>query len=134
MAQFQGSKRFVRPCLILLLVLVSAYLLIRRMTPPGDRKFVPETPLEEEVIVEEGLPRIAILIDEIGWDRDAAESLYQIDGNFTISLLPHATYSKEIMNEAIVRNFEVMLPLPIEPYRYPEKGPGEGVRTVGRPR
>lgn len=58
--------------------------------------------------------RLAIIIDDLGNDREAAETLFQIPFPLTVSILPHLQHSAEISEEASRRGFQVMLHIPIE--------------------
>jgi uncharacterized protein len=58
--------------------------------------------------------RLAIIIDDLGNDRDAAERLFQLPYPLTVSVLPHLQHSAEISEEASRRGYQVMLHIPIE--------------------
>ena len=58
--------------------------------------------------------KLAIIIDDVGYDRSAADQLMQMPFPLTVSVLPHLAHSSEIAEEAYRRGFEVMLHLPIE--------------------
>ena len=58
--------------------------------------------------------RLAIIIDDLGNDREAAETLFQIPFPLTVSVLPHLQHSAEISEEASRRGYQVMLHIPIE--------------------
>ena len=58
--------------------------------------------------------RLAIIIDDLGNDREAAEKLFQIPFPLTVSVLPHLQHSAEISEEASRRGYQVMLHIPIE--------------------
>lgn len=74
----------------------------------------------------EGLPRIALIIDDLGYDRDMAISFFQLDLPLTFSVLPIAPYTETIVQEANRRGRELMLHLPMEPKNYPSSNPGPG--------
>ncbi len=74
----------------------------------------------------EGLPRIALIIDDLGYDRDMAMSFFQLDLPLTFSVLPMAPYTETIVQEANRRGRELMLHLPMEPKNYPSSNPGPG--------
>ena len=61
-----------------------------------------------------GGPRLAIILDDFGSDRAAAESVFAIPYPLTISILPHHEHSKEIADEALRRGYQVMLHLPMQ--------------------
>jgi polysaccharide deacetylase 2 family uncharacterized protein YibQ len=58
--------------------------------------------------------RLAIIIDDLGNDHEAAEKLFQIPFPLTVSVLPHLPHSAEISEEASRRGYQVMLHIPIE--------------------
>jgi polysaccharide deacetylase 2 family uncharacterized protein YibQ len=58
--------------------------------------------------------KLAIIIDDLGNDREAAETLFQLPFPLTVSVLPHLQHSPEISEEASRRGFQVMLHIPIE--------------------
>jgi polysaccharide deacetylase 2 family uncharacterized protein YibQ len=73
------------------------------------------------------LPRIAIIIDDIGYDKNIAQEFLDLDAVLTFSILPQSTYDKRIARAAHSRGFDVMLHLPMEPNEYPLINPGPGV-------
>jgi polysaccharide deacetylase 2 family uncharacterized protein YibQ len=58
--------------------------------------------------------RLAIIIDDLGSDRAAAEAVFALGYPLTISVLPNHEHSTEIAREAQRRGFEVMLHLPMQ--------------------
>ncbi len=73
------------------------------------------------------LPKIAIIIDDIGYDRYIAQKFLDLDAVLTFSILPHSTHDKRIAMMAHSKGFDVMLHLPMEPNEYPLINPGPGV-------
>ncbi|MCW7754026.1 divergent polysaccharide deacetylase family protein [Desulfobotulus sp. H1] len=71
-------------------------------------------------------PVIAIIIDDIGYDRAIAEELMALDIPLTFSVLPHSPYGVRIANRVHEKGHEVMLHLPMEPVEYPRINPGPG--------
>jgi len=72
------------------------------------------------------VPRLAIIIDDLGNDRAAADALLSLPFPLTISVLPHLPLSSEIAEEAYRRNDQVMLHLPMESQG--ESAPSEGTK------
>ncbi len=75
------------------------------------------TPLiaSDEAVANSGRhPKLAIIIDDLGYDRDAAELLFQMPFPLTVSVLPHLEHSTEIAEEASRRGYQVLLHLPME--------------------
>jgi uncharacterized protein len=61
-----------------------------------------------------GLPRLAIIMDDIGSDKAAAETLLKMPFPLTLSVLPGQAHSTEIADETYRRGDQVMLHLPME--------------------
>lgn len=72
------------------------------------------------------LPRVAIIIDDIGYDRELAASFMNIGFPIVLSVLPMGPYSEDIAARAGERGCELLLHLPMEPKGYPEIDPGKG--------
>ena len=77
-----------------------------------------------------GLPSIAIIIDDMGYDRKLASSLMDCDLPLCFSFLPFAPFSDSIICEAKKRGREILLHLPMEPKGYPRLDPGPGALLV----
>src|SRR5258708_30067998 len=58
-------------------------------------------------------PKLAIILDDFGSDREAAEAVFALHCPLTISVLPYHAHSTEIAEEAQRRGLEVMLHLPM---------------------
>jgi polysaccharide deacetylase 2 family uncharacterized protein YibQ len=63
---------------------------------------------------EAGNGRLAIIIDDLGSDRGAAEAIFALGYPLTISVLPNHEHSAEIAEKAHRRGFQVMLHLPMQ--------------------
>jgi hypothetical protein len=61
-----------------------------------------------------GGARLAIILDDLGSDRAAAEAIFELPYPLTISVLPNHEHSSEIANEARRRGYQVMLHLPMQ--------------------
>lgn len=72
-------------------------------------------------------PKIAIIIDDMGYDEGMAEKFLELDSVLTFSILPLSPYRKNIARAAHSKGFDVMLHLPMEPDEYPAIDPGPGV-------
>ena len=59
-------------------------------------------------------PRLAIIIDDLGYDRSAADAVLALSFPLTVSVLPHLPLSSEVAEEAQRRGDQVMLHLPME--------------------
>jgi polysaccharide deacetylase 2 family uncharacterized protein YibQ len=83
-------------------------------------------PLPPELPPLKKLPRVAIIIDDVGYDRPLAEKFIDLHAGFTIAILPHSPHQDAIARTARDRGLETMLHLPMEPMEYPEINPGPG--------
>jgi polysaccharide deacetylase 2 family uncharacterized protein YibQ len=61
-----------------------------------------------------GAARLAIVLDDLGNDRAAADAIFALPYPLTISVLPHHAHSVDIAEEAHRRGYEVMLHLPMQ--------------------
>ena len=78
-------------------------------------------------------PRIALIIDDLGADPEAAEELLALDAPLVFSVLPHLKFSRSIAKDAAERGRVVMLHLPMEPKSQKAKpGPGALLVKQGR--
>jgi hypothetical protein len=72
------------------------------------------TPSNKSPEAKSGEAKLAILIDDLGSDRAAAEQIFALPYPMTISVLPEHPQSMEIAREAHRRGCEVMLHLPMQ--------------------
>ncbi len=61
-----------------------------------------------------GPARLAIILDDLGSDRAAADAIFALPYPLTISVLPNHAHSAEIAAEAHRRGYEIMLHLPMQ--------------------
>ena len=73
-----------------------------------------------------GLPRVAIIIDDIGYDRQLLRQFLDLDIPLTFSVLPQSPFIQSAVREIRTRNHEIMLHQPMEPVEYPQVNPGPG--------
>ncbi len=59
-------------------------------------------------------PCLAIILDDLGYDRAAADSLLSLPFPVTISVIPHLPLSSEVAEEAFRRGDQVILHLPMQ--------------------
>lgn len=78
-------------------------------------------------------PMVAIVIDDIGYDRRIAERFMDLAVPVTFSMLPHGTFSSAILKQARSKGLEIMLHLPMEPHEYPAVDPGPGALLADMP-
>ena len=99
--------------------------------PPVEPLPEPPAALPEPVPPEKGptvhpRPRIAIIIDDLGYDKRMAKKFISLEAALTFAVLPHSPHQKSIADMAYARGRETMLHLPMEPREYPSVNPGPG--------
>jgi hypothetical protein len=75
-------------------------------------------------------PRVALIIDDIGYDRGLATKFMDLDKALTFSILPFSPFQRALSAEMRARGVEAMLHLPMEPKEYPAVQPGRGALLV----
>jgi polysaccharide deacetylase 2 family uncharacterized protein YibQ len=63
----------------------------------------------------EGLPKIAVVIDDVGFDVELARSFLELKPPPSLSILPTAPHARVIAHEALGKGVELLLHLPMEP-------------------
>jgi polysaccharide deacetylase 2 family uncharacterized protein YibQ len=71
-------------------------------------------PMESTANPVAGQARLAILLDDLGSDRSAADAIFALHVPITISILPYHEHSQEIAREGHKLGCEVMLHLPMQ--------------------
>ena len=99
--------------------------------PPYEIYPPKEIPLEKPPIKKpprdlKQLPLVAIIIDDMGYDKKIAKKLSQLNGGITFSILPHSPYQESVARLAHKNGLGTMLHLPMEPFEYPQVDPGPG--------
>lgn len=59
-------------------------------------------------------PKLAIILDDMGYDRAAADAAFALQFPVTLSVIPHLPHSAEVAEEAYRRGDQVLLHLPME--------------------
>ncbi len=88
--------------------------------PPPDPVVKPLPPKTEI------LPKVALIIDDIGYDVPVSNQLLALDAVLTFAIRPHSPHLNEIARRAHRKGIEIMLHLPMEPMEYPQVDPGPG--------
>jgi polysaccharide deacetylase 2 family uncharacterized protein YibQ len=86
---------------------------------------IPIKPPEKGDIVS-ALPKIAIIVDDVGYDLNIIKEFIKLEGPLTFAILPQAPYKDYAASAALAEHFEIMLHLPMEPTEYPRVNPGPG--------
>jgi polysaccharide deacetylase 2 family uncharacterized protein YibQ len=92
----------------------------REISPP--RK--PEPFLGRSFPTENGLPLVAIVIDDLGYQRQLAMDFIEMGAPLTLSFLPQAPFTGELVRQADQKEKETLLHIPMEPKEFPQVNPG----------
>ena len=82
-----------------------------------------------ELTEHESVPKAAIIIDDMGNNRQIGRALLALDLNLTFSFLPYSPFCEELELAASQTGKTVMLHVPLEP-RDPDVDPGTGALHV----
>ena len=109
-----------------------------REVPPEPGAAEPENvPREEEAAEEpDPKPRVVLIIDDLGGDRESVDRLVEMNLPLNVAVLPYLPHSGYAAREAHRSGMDVILHLPMEPKYssgYTADDAGEGVLLVGYP-
>lgn len=100
------EKRY-KTIIFLLLAVIAAQAAFMLFRPPKEKK--PE-------ITQAKLGKIAIVIDDLGYNLNNLPIFYDIKLPLNVSVLPNLAYSKEVSMDLHKTGMQVILHLPLEPY------------------
>ncbi|NOX35387.1 MAG: divergent polysaccharide deacetylase family protein [Deltaproteobacteria bacterium] len=83
--------------------------------------------------VKDHKPKIAIIIDDIGYNKKIALELCDLNSNITFSILPFSPFGKYISEKLHAKGLQLMLHIPMEPVKYPDVDPGPGAILSSMP-
>jgi len=89
----------------------------------------------EDCIVDskgEQVPRIAIIIDDMGYHQRIGNDLLDLDLNLTYSFLPHGPFTAELAERARQQGHDILVHMPMEA-RDPVWNPGPGTLYLADP-
>jgi hypothetical protein len=72
-------------------------------------------------------------VDELGGRADVAERVLALRRPVAVAVLPELPLSRRIARDATRAGLDVLVQLPLEPYRFPEVDPGPGVLLASMP-
>lgn len=89
-------------------------------------RIIPKRPIPAPSLVPGKRPMVAIIIDDMGYDRKLCKKFIRLAAPITCSILPGSPHRLEIAEYAHKKGKCVMLHLPMEPIQYPAVNPGPG--------
>lgn len=114
------------------LLAVYYHLHFKPAEKPAEPVSVPEKPEPPEPPqLPEKHPIVAIIIDDLGHEKEIAEKFLALDVPLTYAVLPESPFHREIAEQVHRKGGQVILHLPMEPEEYPEKDPGPGALLTG---
>ena len=78
-----------------------------------------------------GIPKIALVIDDCGYNQDLARRFARVQVPLTFAVIPYLDGSEACAEDAFKRGHEVILHQPMEPESYPETKVEEGALLLG---
>ena len=93
--------------------------------PPSEEGTkTPALPEKQEPLAPHAIPKIAIVIDDVGLDLKGSERAIRLPAPVTLSFLPYAVRVREQAKEAQRAGHELLLHMPMEPMGHEDPGPG----------
>lgn len=132
-------KRFTMMAMVVAAALLAAaFLVLERMAPPNREASVPHRlgsgpPDKTDPSPPAVLPggkgekrKIAIIIDDIGYDNRSITALAELPAPIAFAVLPFTPHAVPAANGLHAAGKEILLHLPMEPHSYPADNPGKG--------
>lgn len=109
----------------------------RSVRPPGHKKSVTDKERDKvkEELFSQKLPKVVIIVDDLGMDRLSVDRFAEISTGLTLAVLPNLPHSLYAAKVAKEKNMDLLLHLPMEPKTisgYNAEDAGEGVLLVGQ--
>jgi len=119
---------------VLLLAVIAGYVLWEKewkaapakVEKPAGKKTIRKQEPPDRDRRKDGVNRVALIIDDIGYDLDVAREILDLPVPVALAILPHCPYSRDVALLARKENREILLHLPMEPRDYPRTDSGEG--------
>lgn len=107
---------FIALCILLTGVCILREFRKKPLPPPPPPREISKPAIKRTLPRKTGKVRIALVIDDMGWNKEIAKEIEKINRPLTLSFLPKAPYSKTIF-DALKNNrkFELILHVPLEP-------------------
>ncbi len=83
-------------------------------------------PIPPTAIPPKDRPKVAIIIDDLGYDPHIAKKFVELEPNLTFAVIPHSPFQKKVAETVRKNGGELMLHIPMEPNEYPDVDPGPG--------
>jgi hypothetical protein len=74
-------------------------------------------------------PKVAIVMDDLGYNIDQMDEIFSIKEMITFSILPNLQFSRAIAKDTVSRGYETILHLPLESHRTDVKEEAGTIKT-----
>ena len=105
-----------RPVLFILFLIIAALFFLYKEFGREDSLF--KKPLKPEIVKHVKpavpLPKVAVVIDDLGPNRETALEIFNLNVSFTLSILPHEAHTKWIADEGHRLGYDVIGHIPME--------------------
>ncbi|MCK5286798.1 MAG: divergent polysaccharide deacetylase family protein [Thermodesulfovibrionia bacterium] len=107
------NKKHRHILFILFLVALGTFFIYKEFSK---KDFIPLSPLKQikPEDKKKPLPKIALVLDDLGQSKKAAEKVFDINASFTLSILPQETHTSWIADEAQRLGYDVIGHIPME--------------------
>jgi polysaccharide deacetylase 2 family uncharacterized protein YibQ len=102
--------------------------------------FAEPEPVKEPTVVKSkrpvlpaNAPKMAIIIDDCGYNLDLAKTLSSVDFPLTFAIIPYTAHDSETAELVHKKGQAVFLHFPMEPLSYPKTDPGKGAVLLNMP-
>lgn len=92
-----------------------------RAKPPGASEVAPALPSDFEPADRRRGGVVAVVVDDVGYDERALETLARWDAPFAVAVIPSAPFASRAVSLAREKGWDLLVHLPMEP----ESGPSE---------
>ncbi|MFA5335652.1 MAG: divergent polysaccharide deacetylase family protein [Candidatus Omnitrophota bacterium] len=89
--------------------------LIHKLARPAAQVIVPAAPVVPQAPPRAVRPKLAIVLDDWGYNTKNVDGVLKIKGPLTLSVLPALPYSTVVAEKARARGFQVIMHMPMEP-------------------
>ncbi len=121
----KGKHHFI---LILLFIIVAIFSLYeefgKEKKPKAPPRITKPDKKAETVLPEPSKPKVAIVIDDLGPNKDAAKEVFNLKARITLSILPQQTYSSWIAEEGHKLGHDIIAHIPMEAEKSYKLGEG----------
>ncbi len=107
------GKRHYHVLFIFFLVIIGVFFLYKEFSKESIKPvkiLKPALPEKKQEV----LPKVAIVIDDLGPSKKAALEVLSINASFTLSILPHETHTRWIADEGNKRGHDIIGHIPME--------------------